>query len=259
MKIFGKEILKKKHEPEELYDFASHGLLRDYNHIGMQDIDLMAVSGDDDITKEYLNKVAKHNKIALDGKKKTPKEVYLLEGLNEADFKLNCDPAYIEKQIRSLRRKASLLPKGTTKKRSWGEEILSGGTINGREEVISMIERMQNRLHYTKFKDFYEEFAYTTSAKINNLMKEVTNLRAKRLEEFIPDLPDEALEVIERYNAKTLELCGKEPVYYMIADKEDFGEIDRKRDPILLVQSPFNFGWQILGAWDEEMQYLGDL
>ena len=45
----------------------------------------------------------------------------------------------------------------------------------------------------------------------------------------------------------------------MIADKKDFGEMDRKRDPILIVQSPFCLGWQVLGAWDEEMIYLGDL
>lgn len=276
MKLFGKEILAKKDELDngELYDFARHGLLREYTHIGVADIDLMAISGDDEISREYTARVAKNNAIANAGKSKTPKEVYVLEGLNDTDFKLNCDPAYIQKQVRSLNRKANLMPKGTTKKRNWGEEILSGGTINGREEVVSMIERMQNRLRYTEvyrrvsdgvqagdqtFKDFYEQYAWTTSAKINDLLKEVTNLRSKRIEEFIPDLPDEALDVIEEYDAATLALCNKKPVYYMIADKKDFGEMDRKRDPILLVQSPFNLGWQVLGAWDEEMVYLGDL
>jgi hypothetical protein len=259
MKLFGKDILKKKHEANELYDFAQHGLLKEHNFIATSDLDLMAISGDDDISKDYLNKVAENNKKALDGTSKTPKEVYLLESLNDRDFVLNCDRAYVEKQVQSLRRKAKLLPKEEAKKTPWGMSITSGGVINGRLEVESLVERMENRLKYADFKEFYEEFPYTTSKKINELLEHVTNLRARRLEEFIPDLPDEALDVIERYNAQTLALCGKKPVYYMIADKKDFGEMDEKRDPILLAQSPFCLGWQVLGAWDEEMVYLGDL
>ena len=33
----------------------------------------------------------------------------------------------------------------------------------------------------------------------------------------------------------------------------------KQRDPILLVQSPFGFYWQILGAWDKEMLILSEL
>ena len=275
MKLFGKDILNKKNtETQELYDFARHGLLRDSNFIGTADLDMMALSGDDDISKKYLNDVAAQNQKALNGVSKTPKDVYLLESLNDKDFVMNCKKDYIEKTVRSLKRKSRLLPAESSKKTSWGHEIFSGGTINGRLEVDSLIERVENRLQYNDvyrevspgvpandqtFSDFYEQFAYTTSAKINTLMETVTNLRAKRLEEFIPDLPDEALDVIEEYSAATISLCGKKPVYYMIADKEDFGEQDKKRDPILIVQSPFNLGWQVLGPWDEEMVYLGDL
>lgn len=260
MKLFGREILAKKHQVEdELYDFAQHGLLKDYNYVGTADINLSAISGDDEICHKYLDDLAKKNKIAKDGKTKTPKEVYILESLNDDTFKMNCDPAYIERQVRSLKRKANLLPKEEPKKMPWGITIYSGAAVNGRREVESLAERMQNRLRYKEFEEFYGQFAYTTSAKINELLKEVTNLRAQRLEEFIPDLPDEALDVIEQYNEKTLQLCGKRPVYYMIADKEDFGEHDEKRDPILLVQSPFNLGWQAIAAYDDEMVYLGDL
>jgi len=36
-------------------------------------------------------------------------------------------------------------------------------------------------------------------------------------------------------------------------------ELDEKRDPILLAQSPFGFYYNILGAWEKEMVYLPEL
>lgn len=259
MRLFGAEILKRKREPSELYDFASHGLLRDYSHIGIGDIDLMAISGDDDISKKYLNEVAARNKIALEGETKTPKEVYQLESLNDDTYTINCDRKYIEKNIRMLVKKRDLLPKGSSEKNNQFTRVFSGGTIHGRLEVESMIERLGNRLRYAEFKEYYEQFAYTKSAKINELLRTVTNLSSKRVEDFVPDLPDDVVEIIEEYNDNTLRLCGKKPVYYIIADKKDFEVQDKKRDPILLVQSPFCLEWQVLAAWDDEAIYLGDL
>jgi hypothetical protein len=259
MKLFGKEILARKHEPQELYDFASHGLLRSYTHIGIQDIDMMAISGDDDIAKKYLNEVAARNKVALEGDNKTPKEVYNLESLNDNTYQINCDPEYIEKHVKTLIKKRDLLPVKKHDKRDPYVRAFSGGEMHGRMEIESMIERMLNRLKYTEFKDYYEQFPYTKSAKINELLKKVTNLQSKRVEDFVPDLPAEVVDIMEEYNRITVELCNKKPVYYIIADEKDFEVQDQKRDPILLVQSPFCLEWQVLAAWDEEAIYLGDL
>jgi hypothetical protein len=55
------------------------------------------------------------------------------------------------------------------------------------------------------------------------------------------------------------ELCGKKPVFYVIAEPDKFRKAYERRDPILLVQSPFGFYWQILGAWDKEMILLSEL
>jgi hypothetical protein len=259
MRLFGKEILARKHETKELYDFAAYGLLREHNYIGTADLDLQAISGDDDITDRYLTNVKKNNKIAKAGIPKSPKEVYELESLNDATYIICCDPTYIEKHIKSLLKKRDLLPKNESHKTGWGVTFSTGGAIHGREEVESMVERLKNRYKYKEHKEFFEQYAYTTSALINDVLKAHTNLRAKRVEDFIPDLPDEAVEVMETYTSVVKELCGKKPVYYIIGDKEDFGEMDKKRDPILLVQSPFSLAWQILGAWDDTMVYLGDL
>jgi hypothetical protein len=54
-------------------------------------------------------------------------------------------------------------------------------------------------------------------------------------------------------------LSNKTTHFYVIADKKDFDKTPAKRDPILLAQSPFGFFWNILGAWSDEMIFLGDL
>ena len=69
----------------------------------------------------------------------------------------------------------------------------------------------------------------------------------------------EAIEAMKEYEGFCIELCNKKPVFYVVAQAKDFEKINKKRDPILLAQSPFGFFWQILGAYDEEMQYLSDL
>lgn len=59
--------------------------------------------------------------------------------------------------------------------------------------------------------------------------------------------------------ATTVELCQLKPVFYVIAEESDFKEKDKKRDPILLAQSPFGVYYDILGAWDKEMLLLSEL
>ena len=61
------------------------------------------------------------------------------------------------------------------------------------------------------------------------------------------------------YTEHTVSVCGKKPIFYVIAEPDKFRKAFEKRDPILLVQSPFGFYWQILGAWDKEMLLLGEL
>jgi hypothetical protein len=263
MKLFGKELFNKKSEPQELYDFAQHGLIRAVSHIGIQDINLSAISGDDEIAANYLNEVDKNNRKAAEQKKKeqgslTPKAVYELGTLTDKNYILNTDEKYIRKNVLSLEKKMKLLPDYE----KHGSKVFVesyGASKNGRLEMQSMIDRLSCRLKYAANQDFFEQYPYTRSDLINNILAEHTNLRSKRVEEFIPDMPDEAVEHMNAYNNKVLELTSKKAVFYIIADKKDFGEIDKKRDPILLAQSPFALAWQVLGAWDEEMIYLGDL
>lgn len=255
MKLFGKDLFSHKNKDAvvELYDFARHGLLR---------------SGEgyaDSYTVQYVEGSDTSKKKEAEKPKKTPKEVHELESLNDDKYELDCSDEYIDKNVKSLQKKMKLLPQKKREKRSGVtlyDEVVEpyGASKYGYDEMDSLIERLENRRVYNKYEKFFNQFPYTRSDLINDVIADNSNLRARRVEEFIPDLPEEAVDIMGEYVEKVGEITGgKRPVFYIIADKKDFENNDRRRDPILLVQSPFALSWQILGAWDEEMIFLGDL
>jgi len=127
-----------------------------------------------------------------------------------------------------------------------------------KREVTALIERLENRKQYVRFKSYFGDFQNTTDEKIDDLLMK-HNLVMKTADIFIPEFPDDAIQTMTTYTKKLDLLCGKKPVFYVIAEPDKFRTAYEKRDPILLVQSPFGFYWQILGAWDETMILLGDL
>jgi len=179
--------------------------------------------------------------------KLSPKDVYVAKMLNEVGFKIKTDPKYIDEQIQSFKDKLGMIKSE--------EYDMNRGTI----EIQSIVSRMENRKKYAKFNSFYDEFPYTTSNKIGELIKEHDYLQIGQIAQFVADLPKEATDVMKAYTNKTKELCDKKPVFYIIADKKDFEKTTKRRDPILLAQSPFGHFWQILGAWDKEMLLIEEL
>jgi hypothetical protein len=130
-----------------------------------------------------------------------------------------------------------------------------------------VIERLEARKHYRdkqKVRDFFNQFQNTSDDKINDLLDRphLSHLKMGVADDFIPEMPADALDVMISYGKETIAITKKKPVFYLIAKNSDFktkkGE-RTKRDPILLVQSPFGFYWQVLGAWNEEMLLLNDL
>ena len=128
-----------------------------------------------------------------------------------------------------------------------------------KREMGHLIQRIENRKKYAEHKEFFDRFQNTTDEKIDALLKNHDHLVQKTSDLFIPEFPDEAISVMKAYTEKTALICEKKPVFYVIAEADKFKEAFKKRDPILLVQSPFGFYWQILGAWDEEMLLLSEL
>lgn len=127
-----------------------------------------------------------------------------------------------------------------------------------KREIEGLLERLINRKKYTEHKEYFDKFQNTTDEKID-LLLEKYDLVMKTSDIFVPEFPDIAIERMKAYTEKMDLVCGKKPVFYVIAEAKDFKKAYEKRDPILLVQSPFGFYWQILGAWNEEMILLSEL
>lgn len=247
-KLFGRS-LRKHNKPTAMYDFAQHGLLRSSgDHMGM-----IAFQSDSDM-EERSKKKKKKEKPTVN-----PKKLFELESLNDNKFSINTDAAYLTKQIKNADKKIGLIYENRTKSENEGPRDYLRGSDYGKLELKSLKVRLENRRRIDEFSEILEEYPHTTSALVNDVIKEYSNLRCQVVGEFVPDMPEEAVEAMTQYNEMCQELTGLDTHFYIIADKEDFGIKDRARDPILLAQSPFGFFWQILGAWDEEMIHLGDL
>ena len=127
-----------------------------------------------------------------------------------------------------------------------------------KREVIALIERLTNRKKWTNFSKYFSQFENTTDEKISKLLSKY-DLEMHPSDIFVPEFPDDAISVMKSYTEQLKKLCGKKPIFYVIAEPDKFKKAYEKRDPILLVQSPFGFYWQILGAWDKEMLLLSEL
>lgn len=177
----------------------------------------------------------------LDGRKEVrPKDVF--DELESVPNPINYNPEYVERNVELMERKINL-----------GDH-----QFYTKQQMEGMIERLKNRKQYTEHREFYEQYKYTTQEKIDNLLLKY-KLCMKKSTLFVPTFPDVAVETMEAYTKETKSFTGKRPEYYVIAKEEDFQQKERKLDPILLVQSPFGFYWQILGAWDDEMLLLDEL
>lgn len=126
------------------------------------------------------------------------------------------------------------------------------------KQLEGFIKRLENRKSYRDKAEFFLGFPNTTDDKIDQLLSKY-KLAFQTSDLFIPTFPTEAVDIMKRYTEVTIKITGEKPVYYVIAEEKDFRKKFKKNDPILLVQSPFGFYWQILGAWDKEMLLLSEL
>ncbi len=127
-----------------------------------------------------------------------------------------------------------------------------------KREIQALIERLENRKKFIEHRSFFDTFQNTTDEKIDSILSKY-DLVMKTSDIFVPEFPDEAIAVMKSYTEEMEKICSKKPVFYVIAEPDKFRKAYQKRDPILLVQSPFGFYWQILGAWDKEMLILSEL
>ena len=255
IKIFGKNLFEFKKKGDQLWAYAVNEVKESkylpdfYNDTGENTLtDYVLVPSSSNGGMVAVPKGKKKSKVPpKEEKKLSPKNVYDLKMLNDPSFKLNADPKYVDEQIASFKEKLTLIKSE--------EYDMRRGTV----EISSMVIRMENRLRYGGFRSFFDQYPYTTTTKIREVTKNHDNLQLGQVAQFVADMPKEAIYVMKEYEKQTDTLCAKKPVFYIIADKKDFKKANTRRDPILLVQSPFGHFWQILGAWDKEMMFLEEL
>ncbi len=215
-------------------DFTASQVFSDY--VVMQD------SSGGAIAVPKGNKVKKGSNVHL-----TPKGIYEMKMLNDESFELNVDAEYVDKQLADFKDKLGLIK---------SEEY---DMARGVKEIASIISRLENRKKYAQQQAFFDQFPYTSSSKIDELVKKHDYMKLGQVASFLADMPKDAVDIMKDYNKATKDVCGKQAVFYIVADKKDFEKKDNRRDPILLAQSPFGHFWQILGAWDKEMLFLEEL
>ena len=233
-----------------MYDFAKHGILNNNSFAGAQ---LWTETAPQD--PHMPQDIQPPEK-----SKKTPKQLFKLRTLNDNKFAIRNGNLYLEQQIEDIKEKLDLIgPEKKFKKSNGPTEFEMGGTLFGREELKSMLERLHNRFRLNEFTNILEKYPHTTNTLINDVITNNTHLQAGKAEDFVPDFPKDAVKAMTEYNNMCIALCYKKTNFYVIAKHEDFQQKNKRRDPMLIAQSPFGFFWQVLGAWDEEMIYLGDL
>lgn len=228
-----REMQKKVNEEERLSQEQIVDIMYDYYENAIENTDISGF--DDEIIIPNTQKPESENKKI----KATPKSV--MEELERIPVPF--DLIGIDSKIEDLSDKLKLSNQRYAKK-----------------QIDGLISRLNNRKKYTEsqFLDFYTSFPNTNDEKIDMLLDKY-ELVFKKSELFIPSFPKDAIAVMKEYTRVTQLLCGKKPVFYVIAEAKDFEKKYEKLDPILLVQSPFGFYWQILGAWDKEMLLLSEL
>jgi hypothetical protein len=263
MKLFGRELFGYKKEPGMLYDFAQHGIVANRTNMGgPESIEMMITN----TVKESLDKKPKKKKAVVKPAEPSAKEVYAAGGLNSKSFVIKNGEDYIQEQVSIIDSKLNFIgPKPKQRGRRGMDETFAvpewGPVSYGRMELESIRERLLARAHLSEKEvaDVVAKYPHTTSQLVSDLLTAQRHLRCARSDSFVPDFPKDAIQAMEEYNKLSIKVTGKKTTFYVIAKHEDFEQIQKRRDPILLAESPFGHFWQVLGAWDEEMVFLGDL
>ncbi|MDD5542842.1 MAG: hypothetical protein PHX83_06675 [Acidobacteriia bacterium] len=101
----------------------------------------------------------------------------------------------------------------------------------------------------------------TTQERIDELCEKY-KVDFRSLDDFIPELPSEAVTEVEAF-VKIMDVALadkpelKSPKLFVIAPTKMFKT--RKGDPILLAASPFGEFYYVLCAWDKEVRFVGEL
>jgi len=131
--------------------------------------------------------------------------------------------------------------------------ILREQKISPSDELMAM-SFLKARQKYKKYGHLFG-WEVTTNKMIEELCKKY-KLRTANLHGYYKCVPTEALDELEKFTEAWKKVRKDEPQIQLIVD---VGGPETRRDPILLASAPWGRFWYVLGAWDREIEVLGEL
>lgn len=209
------------------------------NYRSMGDVGFAQISTDSFITFADGTKLGGTQRVDSREEKK-PAEVWeLLKNQNDPIV----DTSDLDKKIKIIKNRIAVL----------GDHV-PDRDLNIEYTVLGFLEA---RKKYEKYKHL---FAYpTTDQSMIDELCSAYKLKVVSIGQYSGTMPQEAIDELSRFKLACLKVRKDRPVVRLIVPDNDPKTEKRKRDPILLVSSPFGNWDYILGAWDKEVLIVDEL
>lgn len=122
---------------------------------------------------------------------------------------------------------------------------------------------LKNRKKYLDGK-YNFEWATTNQEAMDDLCKRY-KLKIVALKQYYTLVPKEGISEMKRYTKEYEKITGDLPIFELIIkddstqSEEDKKQRKKNRDPILVANSPFGNFFFILGAWDDEVEFVDEI
>jgi hypothetical protein len=124
---------------------------------------------------------------------------------------------------------------------------------------------LKNRRKYLDTKKKYPiDWAMTNRDAVDDLCKRY-KLQVVPLKQYYTLVPNEGIKEMSRFTKAYVAVTGDKPIFELIIkEKESVPEEQKKRvrkdrDPILVANSPFGNFMFVLGAWDDEVEFVDEI
>ena len=132
---------------------------------------------------------------------------------------------------------------------TWGKDL---------DHEYVCLQYLNNRKKHEEVKDLFS-YPTTTFAMMNDICN-IYTLKIARINQYSWTMPQEAIDELKTYTKSFWLLTWwAKPEIRLIVPEKDFKTEEKKRDPILLAESPFWSRWYILWAWDKEVAIVDEL
>lgn len=124
---------------------------------------------------------------------------------------------------------------------------------------------LTNRKKYlSTMKKYPLDWAVTNLDAIDDLCKRY-KLRIVPLKQYYTLVPQEGIKEMKRYTEAYKAITGDMPIFELIIKEEEVKSEEEKkqkkkdRDPILVANSPLGNSLFVLGAWDDEVEFVDEI